>query len=419
MLTHHLMSGIAAAGSGVVSVPFGSLFVAAGDSITDNGAAESSSIANGNGRGYWQWVMQGARGRIMPVYQADAGVTGNQTGDLWARYAADVTSKNPKIVLLLIGTNDVINGRTADYILGYIDLMLAANRAIGAVTVMGRILPRGSVGSPMNGSQITAWEGANAGISARAAPDIKVWDVEAIIGNMDAAHTMKTGYSDSGDFLHPNTRCGYEIAVNGPLPIINSLIASGDNLFTTNNAAGNLIPNGFMTGTGGVNVGTTGQLATGWVGDTSQTGGALMAVSKAARGDGYGEWQQFAMSGTYTGSGRAGLIYAANTFSVLAGQRIRLSADFEIDAGHLQFAAMGVRAVVGPYSIESLVAFGGETAEVNGSGAISGIIRTMPFQLSANQTAFAIYIRPQLLDVGSLTACSVVGRIGRLELKVV
>lgn len=408
------------AGGGGVSVPFGSAFVAAGDSITDNGNALSGTLSNLIGRGYWAWAMVLAAGRIAPVYQVDAGVSGNNTTQLLARYATDVTAKSPKVVLLLIGTNDVSASVSAATILANIDSMIAANRAIGAVTIVGRILPRGSVGSPMSGGLIAIWEAVNAGISARAASDILVWDAEPVIGAMDAQHTILAGHTTAEDLLHPNTLCAQKIgAVVAPL--IAGLIPSGDGMFLTDNAAGNYLTNGFLAGTGGSNAGgSTGQVATGWAGTASNIGGAALAFSKISRGA-LGEWQQHAISGTYTGNNRASFCsrtIASVSPAIPTGSRVMIEGEVEVDTlTSVSSVSIACTMNSGAISCEAFAAYAGETA--GPAGTWTGVLRSAPLLLGSDVTQLQFFQKVTLLETAGTPACAATVRFGRLGLKVV
>jgi lysophospholipase L1-like esterase len=408
-------------GSGGIAIPaaFGASFVAAGDSITENGGTLGSSLATLVGRGYWVWAAQLSDSRILPAHGVNAGITGNTSTQLVARYAADVTSKSPKVVFLLIGTNDITAGTAASVILANIDTMIAANRAIGTITILGRILPRGSVGVPMSAPQIAIWEAANNGITARAAADVKVWDAEPVIGNMDAAHTIKVGRTTAEDKLHPNTLGGYEIGTVVS-PILNTVVASGDSLFQTNNAAGNFVPNGFMTGTGGTLGGATGQVATGWTADISLGGGAALAVSKVARGDGFGEWQQFALSGTFNGNDTKATIYRQSVSTVISiSQWVQGEMEIQVDLTTAKISSVQLLCVIGSgaYTVASQAPYPAEVAGANAD--YNGVIRTQPFQLPAGITLSDFYLRVTQVDVATSTAISDIVRVGRVGFKII
>lgn len=395
-------------------LPFGSRFVAAGDSITDNGAAEGSSLGNFIGRGYWPWAIQACRGRIVPAYHADAGISGNSSTQLLARFATDVTDKAPKVVVIHIGTNDISAGTATATTIGNIRSMVAACRAIGVLKIyLYKVFPRGSTGTPMTGGQITAWETINAAIATMAAADVTVLDAEPYIGNMDSQHTILAGHTTSEDLLHPNTIGGQKASI----PLTNAVMRDfegGELLLTNNNDSRNFIPNGFFTGSGGTLGGTaSGTVPTGWIAATSSGLGATMAVSVIPR-TAYGQWAQITVSGTYNGANGGLILYRQWTSSVLANRRLQARMEFEVDAGHTSFAGLEMRNVINAYSFASMAPYTGETA--GPAGAYSGILVTPPFQVLADQTSFATYVRVNLLDVGGDTSCGATVRIGRAEM---
>jgi acyl-CoA thioesterase-1 len=391
-------------------------FVVAGDSITSNGGTLSGTVATLIPRGYWCWAAQTSRHRMRPAYQVNAGVSGNQASQLLARYTTDVINKAPQVVFLLIGTNDIVTGgRTAAAILADIDAMITANRGIGAITVLGKILPRGLSGSPMTADQISRWEQTNAGIAARAATDVRVWDAESVIGNMDANHTIANNMTTNADGLHPNTRGGQLIG-GVVASIIEDLTTATDPLFTTDNAVGNLLPGGFLTGTGGTLAGgLTGQTATGWAGTATLAGGATCVAAKVARGDGFGEWQQFTVSGTYTGTGRSVNINRTVTgLSIPAGNKISFACEFEVDSNTALSSAVLVATMnSGALSSTALNPF---TGEVNSPAApYSGVIKTQPFVAGSTVTQMQVFVRLNFLDTATTDPVSIVGRFGRVE----
>jgi lysophospholipase L1-like esterase len=143
------------AGSG--KLPFQSSIVAAGDSITANGWTNSSTQALIDNRSWWNWANNLGGNPFKLLANSGAGVGGNSSGQLLTRYTTDVTSKNPKVVTILIGTNDLasVDPNTT---ISNIAAMLSANAGIGAKTVLLKILPRGGHSiAVMTPTQITAW----------------------------------------------------------------------------------------------------------------------------------------------------------------------------------------------------------------------------------------------------------------------
>jgi lysophospholipase L1-like esterase len=218
--------------SGAPKLPFGSPIVFAGDSITarafiSDGAGYQSSMA-----GFMTWAQFYSRQRAYAGIHANAGISGNTATQLRARYATDVAAYAPKIVCLLIGTNEMLGslpGTAAAIIATYItDLaaLIAANRTLGARTILLTIPPSGTVGVPINAGQITAWEGINAAILASAASDVTVLDTDQIIGVGNATHSVVSSCFNV-DAIHPNVR-GAMIIGSLVASAIKELVSDGD-----------------------------------------------------------------------------------------------------------------------------------------------------------------------------------------------
>ena len=131
---------------------------------------------------------------------ADAGVGGNTSTQLLARYDADVIARAPKVVHILIGTNDASGSATVATLAGNIREMVRRNRVIGARTILG-LVPPSSAGSPANRKALIVaynqWI-ARYGLTER----ILVVDyygplVDTATGGLASAY-------DSGDGVHPN-----------------------------------------------------------------------------------------------------------------------------------------------------------------------------------------------------------------------
>ena len=64
------------------------------------------------------------------------GINGDTTSGILSRYYRDVISKKPKIVSILCGTNDLLSGRTVDYIVENIHLMIKDLLEINASIIL-------------------------------------------------------------------------------------------------------------------------------------------------------------------------------------------------------------------------------------------------------------------------------------------
>lgn len=402
-------------------LPFGARFVAAGDSITDNGHAGSGTLSNLVPRGYWTWAMVGSNGRIRPVLGADAGVSGNSSTQLLARFDADVIAKAPDLVFILIGTNDISAGTSTATIIANIQEMVTRCRNIGAYVIIGRILPRGSVGSPMTGPQVAAFDTVNAAITAMDnGVSIRVWDAEDIIGTPDANHTMQIDMSTSNDYLHPNTYAAQQIGLGAPLNLVNAMVHSGDSMFTSNTDPLNYIVNGFFTGTAGTNAGgATGTVPTGWAMTAAVAGGAAVASSVIDRGAN-GQWWQVAVSGNYTGNGmRSQGSRTMSSISIPSSSLVSFEIEIEMDGSVQGVSTVGALCQLngGTYSIEAFAPYSGEVRGIQ--GPFSGVIRSIPFTAPATITSLAVFPRITFLDSAGSSPVAATVRYGRAGFRIV
>jgi lysophospholipase L1-like esterase len=409
-------------------LPFGSVLVAAGDSITNNGFAVNSSSAIEVTRGFVPWGVNLSRQLLSLPNNANAGVAGNTTTQLLARYDTDVIAKNPKVVSIHIGTNDVTTAVDSASVtsvistaISNISAMIVKNRAIGAFTFLFKIFPRGTLSNTvtptqMTSFQIAAWEGINAWILTQAASDIKIVDVEPYVGNMDSQHTMKTGY-DTADNLHPSATgafwAGYAFA-----QAITSSVTSGDILFQSNTDPLNLVTGGFMTGTTGTfNVSgdsiATGSVAAGWIGDGSVSGGATVTLQKVARTDGFGEWQQMTLGGTYTGTTKYARVRKSQTITGNIGDVVQGFCEVEVDAG-----LQAIKEISLTFSNTfNLITNQPYLQQPQPNGPWKAVFRTLPFTLTASASSVAIYCTVGMLDTATTDPVSAVVRWGRVGFK--
>lgn len=280
------------------------------------------------GRGYPGWSNWVAGCRFLVVPESDAGVGGNTSTQLLARFDLDVIAKAPDIVVILIGTNDITQGDTAGdppavtaaTVLANVTEMIVRTRAIGAKIILIKVMPRGSAAAQMNANEITAWETINAGYAAMAALDLLVVDTEPYIGSMTPYHGFIFGYTV--DNLHPSIKGSFYAGI--PIAAaIDRLVGSGYTLFTANNDPANAVINGFMTGTSGTLTQATGAVADNW----SVTGlaGVTSACSLVALTGG-GNFQQIVLSGTYTGSNNVVVLSQTVNFDTLfaSGDRVEV-----------------------------------------------------------------------------------------------
>jgi lysophospholipase L1-like esterase len=245
-----------------------------GDSIT----------ANRGFSGFADWCQFFSRGRYFGKAIGsnglgptgwNQGVVGNTTDQLIARIQ-NVLDEAPKVVFLLIGTNDIgASGRDATYITTRLRTIINTLIAAGIKVVVGTIIPRIAAG--WGSTQNATKDAVNAWIKAQT--DITVADTAAAITNA-ATQLMADGTHPNGLGAQPMGR----VAATA----ISSLISTNDILYTLPTApAENLFANPFFTG------GTT--TATSWT-FFQGSNGLTKAASKTTL-DGY-DAQKIVWSGT-------------------------------------------------------------------------------------------------------------------------
>lgn len=257
-------------------LPLSSRIVYFGDSIT----------ANRGFAGYADWSQFLSRGRYFGKAIGsnglgptgwNQGVVGNTTDQLIARIQ-NVIDEAPKVVVILIGTNDIgASGRSDTYITTRIRTIIDTLKATGAKIVLCTLIPRIAAGWTAGNDTTKAL--VNAWIMAQT--DVVVADTASAITN--AAVQLQS------DGTHPNG-AGAQPMGQIVAPKIAALINAGDILYSLPTApAENLFLNPFFTG------GTTS--ATSWT-FFQAANGLTKAASKTT--DGSYEAQKIVWSGTTT-----------------------------------------------------------------------------------------------------------------------
>lgn len=398
---------MAAGPSGPPPLPFGALILPAGDSITDT-ATTGTTLST---RGFWPWALALLGNPFSMLPFGDAGVGSDTSAQLLARYDADVIAHAPDLVMLLIGTNDL--GNAVDTRANLAE-MIARNRAIGARTLIGKIMPRGSVGVPMSAPMIAKWELVNAWIDTQAADDVVVWDAESAIGNGDAAHTMKMGHSHGGDNLHPNP-LGAKVIGAVVAEALRPMIGRGPSIPTSNSEPGNLVSNAQMLGSAGSLSGlATGTLADSYIGDV--TGGAAASYAKIATDDGNGFWQEIVASGTYSGNGRyARLRHTLPVAGVLtAGDRVEAMCEVDVAAGLTNIAAIYLQVSVTGQTVYANFPVTGSLAP---DGPYRMVLRTLAFEIPVSVTEISVIGAIAFANAASSTPVAATVRFRGMRLR--
>jgi lysophospholipase L1-like esterase len=259
-------------------LPLSSRIVFFGDSIT----------ANRGFPGYADWSQYLSRGRFFGHAVGsnslgptgwDQGIVGNITDQLIARIS-NVIAENPKVVVVLIGTNDIgASSRTTAQVTTNLRSIYDTLIAAGATVVAATIIPRTAAGwgAPQEATRLAV----NSWIMSQ--PDIQAVDIASVI--TDPATQLLS------DGTHPNGT-GAQLIGQVVAPKLASLISASDILYdpVAGAPAENLYLNPFFAG------GTT--TATSWIFFNQTSNGLTKTLSKTTL-DGSNA-QKIVWSGTAT-----------------------------------------------------------------------------------------------------------------------
>lgn len=318
-----------------------------GDSITEiclslNGTQNAyGSFYWYNSRGYWAWLAAFLRWRLRPV--KFAGVSGEQSAAIAARFGADVISYRPGWCILLCGTNDVKANTPLSTLQANVVAMLDAARAANIRMVVMTIPPLSSATS----QQLATIHSYNMWLKgltfSRDQPPIVV-DIHPALSDGGAADDWITPgtvkYTHDG--THPAAwgaaRMGRMLAdaISPLLPAVDPLgFSAADNV-----ARGNLHPNPGLTGTsGGLANGVTGTSPTSVdvrSQDFTTLAGTVVSSlvtptwSTDPAGDRSGaQWHQVRV----TTAASAVAVYARDVTlaDFTAGDRVRAECEFDMD----------------------------------------------------------------------------------------
>lgn len=178
--------------------------VALGDSTTAGTPQFKSPIeAPPNGEGnresqFAYWLME----RHPEWTVLNRGVNGERSDEIAARFARDVTSATPNIVIIIAGVNDVYQGRSVAHVTEQLRLMYDQAAKAGVPVIAGSIVPYNTATPEQNARmhEINAW------IAAEAArdPNLTFVDTRAAAARPDDPDRL----SGSPDGLHPDV-AGY------------------------------------------------------------------------------------------------------------------------------------------------------------------------------------------------------------------
>ncbi|MHC6592443.1 GDSL-type esterase/lipase family protein [Arthrobacter sp. C152] len=107
-----------------------------GDSITQSAWQNSTQL---RGSSYPLYAQMLSGGRVLTV--RNAGISGERSDQILARFDTDITPYKPNAVVILAGRNDIAQGITLSVYQANVIAMVAKTRAIGATPILGLIPP--------------------------------------------------------------------------------------------------------------------------------------------------------------------------------------------------------------------------------------------------------------------------------------
>lgn len=274
-----------------------------GDSRTQDMNRDIWSTSQFDWFGWGQALVTGG-----PVFNvvANAGVTGNTTADMLARFSSDVLSYSPSAMTIWGGTNDGW-ATTADVDAAYLRMKSMMDQArarqihvfvISETCCSTKTAAFNTLVNYYNGLlRQYAW--ANKGVD--------YWDFNSqFIDSTNASGNPLA--ANVRDGLHPSAIGAYLCGANVVAPAIAkfpnrgvSLVNSVRDCIGNDANSRNVLDVGLMQGTGGtVGTGGSGSLATGWTGSIS-AGSPTQVFSKQARADGIGANQRTVITSAANG----------------------------------------------------------------------------------------------------------------------
>lgn len=168
----------------------------------------------------------------------NAGVSGNRSDEMLARFDSDVVPYAPSVVTILAGSNDISQNRTLASFQANIRGIVARTLAIGAVPVLVTILPR--TPSATYGQRVSQW---NAWLKSYAlTKGFALLDFNTLMTNPADGALLY----DSGDGLHP-TQAGYKVMGDYAATILKPLLREWTPVLPVSNVdPNNLLANALL-----------------------------------------------------------------------------------------------------------------------------------------------------------------------------
>lgn len=219
----------------------------------------------------------------------DAGISGNTTTQMLARYDTDITPHGAGWVFIGGGTNDVDGGASAATIIANLTAMFDKADRDHARIIAATIPPRDANTAPKNAVlfEVNEWIRREAFVR----PGMVLVDLYAVLSEATAA-TFKSGISLDG--IHPYTTAGGWRMARAFYDALKDVVPPVPVLPSSNVDSRSLITCGMFTGTaGGKGTGVTGTTASGWFVEPAPSLTCTATVAKVARTDlGPGDMQE-------------------------------------------------------------------------------------------------------------------------------
>lgn len=254
-----------------------------GDSLTARLNTPSGAGAVALATSFLAWACARLGGALRCL---SAGVSGNTTAQMLARYPTDVAPVQARWLHVLGGGNDVTGITTAAQIATTINnlaAIIALARAESRVVVLGTIYP---FGSHTTAIQSAAIQQINAWVRRQASEGVRVADYYAAM--VDQSGAVRSGYYWPGDTIHPSPLGASAMANALVAAMANTLPARQHMLSSSLWDADNACRYGGMVGNNANGVagwavagGVTGNGPSYWTGSSS--GAIVAAASKQAR----------------------------------------------------------------------------------------------------------------------------------------
>lgn len=419
-------SGLTSSSTGVAAaiVPNNRLAII-GNSIPGQDNLDTTSSAGftkwlGNGVAQWANYLLGGRFQIV----ARAGIGGQTTAQILARFQADALSSSPRYVWMLeCGINDPANDVAHTTTIANFKSMFALCRASGATPIVSSLPPSTSINSA---NRANAYAKVNNFLRdyARETGEIILIDNDWLY--LDTTATYPHPLAASTDsIVHPNARGAFlwgRRAAQILDPIIPKVpVFSNAANVTWSTDAEKFITNPFQRGTAGTKgTNTTGNVSDSWtvaVNTTPADPGAVVA-SKVARTDAPGEWMQLAFTGA-TGYTAQDTGILANTAAValptdvVAGDTVYAVAEINMLAGQTNFRNVAFRLRSGSVWSEAMRYETSVQYVSLGEDWPAGVLTTPDMIVPSGSTGLNVYLR---FMAGAANA-AFTAQIGRVQIR--